>query len=38
VKKRFGEEQIIGFLKEGDLGMPVKELRCQAASRSVAVP
>jgi putative transposase len=26
VKKRFSEEQIIGFLKEVDAGMPVKEL------------
>jgi putative transposase len=26
VKKRFSEEQIIGFLKEAYLGMPVKEL------------
>jgi putative transposase len=26
VKKRFSEEQIIGFLKEGDGGVPVKEL------------
>jgi putative transposase len=26
VKKRFSEEQIIGFLKEADLGMSVKEL------------
>lgn len=26
VKKRFGEEQIIGFLKEADSGVPVKEL------------
>ena len=26
MKKRFSEEQIIGFLKEADLGMPVKEL------------
>jgi putative transposase len=26
VKKRFTEEQIIGFLKEIDAGMPVKEL------------
>jgi putative transposase len=26
VKKRFGEEQIIGFLKEADAGVPVKEL------------
>jgi putative transposase len=26
VKKRFSEEQIIGFLREGDKGIPVKEL------------
>ena len=26
VKKRFSEEQIIGFLKEADRGVPVKEL------------
>jgi putative transposase len=26
VKKRFSEEQIIGFLKEIDAGIPVKEL------------
>ena len=26
MKKRFTEEQIIGFLKEIDAGMPVKEL------------
>jgi putative transposase len=26
VKKRFSEEQIIGFLKEVDAGIPVKEL------------
>lgn len=26
MKKRFGEEQIIGFLKEADGGVPVKEL------------
>jgi len=26
VKKRFSEEQIIGFLKEADTGVPVKEL------------
>ena len=26
VKKRFTEEQIIGFLKEADGGVPVKEL------------
>lgn len=25
-KKRFSEEQIIGFLKEAEAGMPVKEL------------
>lgn len=26
MKKRFSEEQVIGFLKEGDSGVPVKEL------------
>jgi putative transposase len=26
VKKRFSEEQIIGFLREADSGVPVKEL------------
>jgi len=26
VKKRFSEEQIISFLREGDRGVPVKEL------------
>jgi putative transposase len=26
VKKRFSEEQIIGFLKQGDAGMAVKDL------------
>ena len=26
MKKRFSEEQIIGFLREADAGMPVKEL------------
>jgi putative transposase len=26
VKKRYTEEQIIGFLKEADAGMPVKDL------------
>jgi putative transposase len=26
VKKRFSEEQIIGFLQEAEAGMPVKEL------------
>jgi putative transposase len=26
VKKRFTEEQIIGFLREAEAGMPVKEL------------
>ncbi len=26
MKKRFSEEQIIGFLKEADAGMPVVEL------------
>jgi putative transposase len=26
VKKRFSEEQIIGFLREADAGVPIKEL------------
>ena len=26
MKKRFNEEQIIGFLREADAGLPVKEL------------
>jgi len=26
VKKRYSEEQIIGFLKEADAGIPIKEL------------
>jgi putative transposase len=26
VKKRFSEEQIIGFLREADKGVPIKEL------------
>lgn len=26
MKKRFTEEQIIGFLKEGEAGLPVAEL------------
>jgi putative transposase len=26
VKKRFSEEQIIGFLREAEAGMPIKEL------------
>lgn len=26
MKKRFTEEQIIGFLKQADMGLPVKEL------------
>ena len=28
-KSRFTEEQIIGFLKQADAGMPVKELCCK---------
>lgn len=27
MKKRYTEEQIIGFLREADAGLPVKELR-----------
>lgn len=26
MKKRFSEEQIIGFLREAEVGMPIKEL------------
>ncbi|VVE39224.1 transposase [Pandoraea horticolens] len=26
MKKRFSEQQILGFLKEAEAGMPVKEL------------
>ena len=26
MKKRFSEEQIIGFLREAEAGLPVKEL------------
>jgi putative transposase len=26
MKQRFSEEQIIGFLREGDTGLPIKEL------------
>ena len=29
MKKRFSEEQIIGFLREADAGMPVKDLHNQ---------
>ena len=29
MKKRFSEEQIIGFLKEAEAGVPVKELACK---------
>jgi len=29
MKKRFTEAQIIGFLKEAEAGMPVKELCCK---------
>ena len=28
MKKRFSEEQIIGFLREAEVGLPVKE-RCR---------
>jgi putative transposase len=35
VKKRFTEEQIIGFLREADAGMPIKEL-CRKHSFSEA--
>lgn len=29
MKKRFSEEQIIGFLKEAEAGIPVKKLCCK---------
>ena len=32
--KRFTEEQIIGFLREADAGLPVKELCRKHGSRS----
>jgi hypothetical protein len=32
VKKRFSEEQIIGFLREADAGMPVKDCAAGTAS------
>jgi putative transposase len=35
MKKRFSEAQIIGFLKEAEAGMPVKEL-CRKHSFSDA--
>ncbi|AIO57864.1 transposase family protein [Burkholderia mallei] len=35
MKKRFTEQQIIGFLKEAEAGMPVKEL-CRKHGFSVA--
>lgn len=29
MKKRFSEEQIIGFLREAEAGVPVKDLCCR---------
>ena len=29
MKKRFTEKQIIGFLREAEVGLPIKELCCQ---------
>ena len=34
MKKRFSEEQIIGFLRETDAGMPVKDL-CRRVKRTL---
>ena len=33
MKKRFTEEQIIGFLREAEAGMPVKENRPRSSVR-----
>jgi hypothetical protein len=33
MKKRYTEEQIIGFLREADAGLPVKELRRSTPGR-----
>ncbi|CAB3666758.1 hypothetical protein LMG24076_01739 [Trinickia soli] len=33
MKKRFSEQQITGFLKEAEAGMPVKELCRKQASQ-----
>ena len=33
MKKRFTEEQIIGFLREAEAGLPIKELCRQQALR-----
>ena len=38
MKKRFSEEQIIGFLREAEAGLPVKEQqRCQGQLRTAAL-
>jgi putative transposase len=39
LKKRYTEEQIIGFMREADAGLPVKELcRKQAAASQATTP
>ena len=37
MKKRFTEEQIIGFLREADAGLPVKEL-CRKLHDALTLP
>jgi hypothetical protein len=37
MKKRYSDEQIIGFLKEADSGMPVKELLAETMLENDAV-
>ncbi|MGF6472284.1 hypothetical protein QFZ89_007535 [Paraburkholderia youngii] len=37
MEKRFTEGQLIGFLKEADVGMPVKELSGKAGVQSCIV-
>lgn len=36
-KSRFTEEQIIGFLKQAEVGMPIKELCCNGGFSDVTL-